>query len=427
MKRRHFVAGLGALGVGAALALKPPAAGAAYSTYFAALNALLRTQGEGRPHLVIDLDRLDQNIAALKAVLKPGARFRLVEKSLPSPSLIDYILGQTGSRALMSFHLPFLQQSVRNRPDSHILLGKPLPVQAAARFYRQGTGSSTFAPQNQLVWLIDTDARLDEYQQLARGQNTRLQIAVEIDVGLHRGGIPDPAALHPLLARIQNDPAHLTLAGFMGYDAHVGKIPGLLESRSTSYAAACARYRACIDYTRAQFPGLLPETPLFNGAGSPTLALHREGSPCNDLSAGSCLVKPGDFDLPTLETFTPAAFIATPVLKKLDGTRIPGIEWASGALSAWDPNLEQAYFVYGGRWLARPEAPAGLRDNSLYGYSSNQQLYTGSRATALQVNDHLFLRPTQSEAVLLQFGALLAVRQGRLEHRWPILHDDPPA
>ncbi|WP_033078723.1 hypothetical protein [Thalassotalea sp. ND16A] len=48
----------------------------------------------------------------------------------------------------------------------------------------------------------------------------------------------------------------------------------------------------------------------FNGAGSPTIALHKENTVANELSAGSCLVKPVDFDIPSLTTFTPAAFIA---------------------------------------------------------------------------------------------------------------------
>ena len=71
--------------------------------------------------------------------------------------------------------------------------------------------------------------------------------------------------------------------------------------------------------------------------------------------------------------------------------------------------------------MARYTSPSGLRTNPLYGHSSNQEMVNGSAATGLAVDDHVFLRPTQSEAVLLQFGDLLTVRGGRLQDRWPVL------
>ncbi len=37
------------------------------------------------------------------------------------------------------------------------------------------------------------------------------------------------------------------------------------------------------------------------------------------------------------------------------------------------------------------------------------------------VDDHVFLRPTQSEAVMLQFGDLVVVRGGRIVDSWPVL------
>ena len=43
------------------------------------------------------------------------------------------------------------------------------------------------------------------------------------------------------------------------------------------------------------------------------------------------------------------------------------------------------------------------------------------RGVPLGVDDFLFLRPTQAEAVLLQFGDLAGVRGERIEHSWPVL------
>ena len=55
---------------------------------------------------------------------------------------------------------------------------------------------------------------------------------------------------------------------------------------------------------------------------------------------------------------------------------------------------------------------AGLQLSGLYGRSSNQELINGSPAVGLAVDDQVFLRPAQTESVLLQFGDLLAVRGG---------------
>lgn len=50
-----------------------------------------------------------------------------------------------------------------------------------------------------MQWLIDTPERLEEYRQLAERLNRRMRINVEIDVGLHRGGVQDTATLERIL------------------------------------------------------------------------------------------------------------------------------------------------------------------------------------------------------------------------------------
>ena len=39
----------------------------------------------------------------------------------------------------------------------------------------------------------------------------------------------------------------------------------------------------------------------------------------------------------------------------------------------------------------------------------------------VEVDDYVFLRPAQSEAVLLQFGDLCVLYEGKLVDRWPVL------
>lgn len=421
MRRRHFLIGSAAALAGGALLLRPADAGGPYPAYFGALNQLLRNQGPGRPLLVIDRARLHANCAKVKARLAPGRAFRIVAKSLPSLPLLQDVMARLETQRLMVFHQPHLNVLARALPQSDLLLGKPMPVAAAATFYRT-LGQTTFDPARQLQWLVDSPLRLQEYLKLAQDLGTKLRVSLEIDVGLHRGGLHHAEELKAILDVIRAQPRHLEFAGFMGYDAHVGKIPAVLESREESFEKACNAYRAMQQALFAFEPSWRGRRDLvFNGAGSPTLRLHGKDSPLNEVAAGSCLVKPADFDLDLLADLEPAAFIATPVLKVQEGVTIPGIEGTRALFSAWNRNWQRSYFIYGGLWLAKYEAPPGLFDNGLYGKSSNQAIVTSSEKVRLAVNDHIFLRPTQSERVLLDFGDLAVVEDGRLAAWWPAL------
>ncbi|HSC84941.1 MAG TPA: alanine racemase [Pseudomonas sp.] len=419
--RRKFVLGsLGVLAGGAAVArlCQPADQGAPHPPYFAALNQQLQRAGIDRPSLLIDLDRLDHNLQQLKQAVA-GKRYRIVVKSLPSLPLLNYVAERTQTNAFMVFQRPFLSLLVAARPDADILLGKPFPLSAARTFYRDfaQAGASTFVPSQQLQWLLDTPKRLRQYLGLAQELETRLRINLEIDVGLHRGGFNNPQRFVEALQLIAAHPEHLEFSGLMGYDAHVSGMPVFLAERE--FPRVVERYQSYVALARATCPQFFERPLCFNGAGSPTFLRYRELDVLNDISAGSCLMKPTHFDLPILDAFVASSFIATPVLKRLPNQGLPSLEWLGPLSAAWDHNKQYSYFIYGGNWLAEPESPPGLALNPQY-ISSNQQGLFASASSKLQVDDFVFLRPTQSEAVLLQFGDLLAMRGNAIVERWPV-------
>lgn len=409
---------VGGTAAGALAWARPREASASYSPYFAALNTTLLRHGVDRPVLLIDLDRLDRNIDRVLKSTRSGTprNFRIVVKSVPSPGLVDYIAQRATTRSGMVFHRPFIQALARLRPDADLLVGKPMPAAAVTSFYAQHRGP--FDPARQLQWLVDSPERLAQYLALAQGQQLRLRVNLEIDVGLHRGGFADPQAAAKALQVITNHPQQLVFSGFMGYDAHLMGLPSFLAKEEIPKVKA--RYKAFVDDMRRSFPQLSHSALTFNGAGSPSFRYHEVDSPLNDVSVGSALLKPSHYDLPVLADFEPAAFIATPVLKRHASTGLPTQEWLAGPLAAWDRNKADTLFTYGGNWLAHTESPAGVQRADIYA-SSNQEGYYAARGVALAVDDFLFLRPTQSEAVLLQFGDLLALRGGQIEQRWPVL------
>ena len=404
--------GLAAAGAGALL-WRPKDQGAPHDAYFSALNDLLKKQGPGRPTMLLDLDRINANIDAIVTSVGKDKIYRVVVKSLPSVPLLEHVMARAKTNALMVFHQPFLNEIAEKFPEADSLLGKPMPVNAAATFYKK-VDPTRFNAEKKVQWLIDTPQRLAQYQSLAHQLGVKMRLSLEIDVGLHRGGIPNPEAVAPMLTTIRNDPEHLELSGLMGYEPHLTGLAATLSHPEVQ--KVLANYQG---FTQAlKQAGHNIEKLTLNGAGSHTLGIYQNDRLMNDLSAGSGVVKPTDFDTHHLSANKPALFIGTPILKRYDQLMIPGDPWFTGPLQAWNPNMRRLYYIYGGFWKARIVSPQGVAD-PLY-ESTNQSPVTTSVAVDLQVDDYMFMRPTQSEFVMLQFCDLFVFRGNDFVDTWPV-------
>lgn len=401
---------LAVAGIGTMLA-RPAMGGGMHDPYFSGLAKGLREADLMRPTLVIDRARLDANIAAIrKSTEAAGLPLRVVAKSLPSPQLLAHVMQGMGTERMMVFSAEMLLQLVPLHPQASYLMGKPLPVSEFVRVV-EGVGAEA---AGRVQWLIDTPLRLDEYTAAATARGVPLRVSFEIDVGLHRGGFADAAMLGDAARKALA--SGVTIAGLMGYDPHVPKMP----SPDSAYQASQGAYETAIAALRGA--GVAdPRALTLNGAGSPTFRRHCKGTVANEVSVGSAFVKPGDFDYDDLADLTQAAFIATPVLKRDGDMQLPGLEPLSGPMHWFDRNSERGFFVHGGHWLAKPVSPPGLQYSSLFGRSSNQELLTGSHKIDLKPGDTVIYRPDQSEALFLQFGDIAVYDGGAIRERWPTL------
>lgn len=387
--------------------------------YFLGMQDALHGAGIAWPTLVIDKARLNRNIELLEGSLPPGMGYRIVAKSLPSLPLISHVRERTGTDRLMVFNLPMLEALSASMPEADQLLGKPLPVQVA-RSYLQGAHASSV---ERVQWLVDTVERLTQYARAAEEVEVGLRVNLEIDIGLHRGGFaPNSGGFDRALEQIAGD-HRLQFAGFVGYEPHIPHLPSAFGLRRRALDQAWDLYRLAQRKAGNALGREAVEASTRNAGGSPTFRLYRDTTIANEIAAGSCLVKPSDFDLESLSDFLPAAFIATPVLKVQDTTSLPGLEFAE-RLTRHIPNRAETIFLHGGRWLADPVDPPGLRFNPLYGRSSNQEMLNSGPQLAIAVDDFVFLRPTQSEAVFLQFGNIAVFENGAISEFWPAL---PPS
>lgn len=391
---------------------------AADAAYFGALEAGLTEAGYCQPVLVVDRARLDQNLESLQTCRPGNMAVRIVAKSLPSSPLLRYVMERLDTSRLMTFNLPMLRTIASDMPDADQLLGKPFPVAAAGRFLDDHLGVAS-----NVQWLIDTNERLEQYEALAAARDVVLRISLELDVGLRRGGFVPGEGFRAALHRIERSD-HLALAGLMGYEAHVAKVPTAGGLRGKAFDSAMAVYTEAVEIAMDVFGVESMNEAVLNSAGSMTFPLHGDG-PANEMSIGTTLLKGTDFDLDLLESFVPAVFIATPALKVLPRTEIPGVEALGRAAARIRRTPTRTIFIHGGHWLADPVYPVGLSTNSLYGRSSNQEMLNLSTDHSIEPDDFVFLRPHQTEAVLLQFGDIAVVENGQVVERWTTF--DPSA
>lgn len=381
------------------------------SDYFRSLATALHDAGRHRPTLVIDLDRLDANLDIVRESTAPGVALRVVDKSLPSIPLLAHVMEKLDTRRIMSFDLPVTCAVLQAFPDVDVLFGKPMPTAALDALFAEMTPSALADFVVRTVLLADGLTRVEQLAALAARRQIRLRIALEVDVGMHRGGLGTETAIMEATAAALR-PGSLILEGIMGYEAHIPAIPGFAGGAAAEAKAVKSRLRT--------FAEALPPDcrRIINSGGSKTVMTYADPGAATELSVGSAFVKPTDFDTDALERLQPAAFIATPVLKVVDAM-LPGPSWMTSIFQRLGLFGTKGCFLYGGHWLAKPAYPEGMRESRLWGHSSNQQFMALPEASDLHEDDLVFFRPTQSEAVLWQFGAIQLFSKGRIVGAWP--------
>jgi D-serine deaminase-like pyridoxal phosphate-dependent protein len=370
---------------------------------FADLERTLKHNGIGHSVCVVDMAALRHNIGAIQALLPkraPGkASFvlRLTDKSIPCLPLLAQCERWLATRRHMIFHLPFLNASLEALPEGEFLFGKPVPGFAIAHWLKNAGGGKgqKQADLERVQWLVDSRERLLELAAIARDHAVTLRVSLEVDVGLHRGGIA-LAQFAEVLSVFGRKPS-VQFAGLMGYDAHVGKVPW--KSRSSAHRDVVRNYQAFVDLAARVRADSLAGLCL-NGSGSLTIGNLAGDEPWFDLSVGSALLKPTDFDIPALAALMPALYIATPVLKVDAGIGLPGLTFRAP--------LRDTVFVAGGNFDGTPVFPAGLGKSPIYGDSFNQMGVHCLQDAGIKCEQFVFFRPRQSESIMLRHGAIVA-------------------
>lgn len=369
---------------------------------FEAMARALVAADVHRPALVLDAVAFRHNLASVAAYLPTGYDVRIADKSLPAQGLLAAAMAGLRSNRVMSFHLPLTARVLADFPDADVLMGKPMPAPAAAAFRRDNPEAG------RVIWLIDNCERLTDYLEMAAADPRPLRIAFEIDIGLGRGGYGRPSDLAAAAGRVV---APMVIEGVMGYEAHASALPRLLGGGGPAEARAMARL--------SEFIAALPHEArrILNTGGSSTALDLPDNGPGNEVVIGSALVKPSDFDQRCNRGLRPALFILTPALKTV-AHGLPGHPRLSAVLRALGLIGSRITFGYGGKWMAKPVCPEGLRPSPFYAPSSNQHGWVLPRRA--REPGWLAFRPTQSEAVIQDFASIHVFENGVITQEWAV-------
>ena len=383
--------------------------------YFAQIASDLVAAGIGTPQVFVDMDRLDANVAEIASKVGAG-RWRIVEKSLPSLDLLDYISQKSGSQKFLVLHLPFLSGILGRFPNADVLVGKTHLAVAIRSFFQSQPQSSWAGIAKQVTFVVDSPKRLADLAQVASDLGVTLKLAVELDVGLRRSGVSTPADLAPLLTAFTQTPS-VQFAGFLGYDGHVPYAPGsTLDAVQGAWQDATNAYQSFVDVLTEQFPSLASSSLVMNSGGSATYPMYTSG-PVNDVAAGGGVLRPGDYPSWVIGALQPAIFIATPVFRVYPAPQLP---FFTPDQSAAVLKGQQGVTIYGGGWPAYFTYPNGIQgapftfDPTDYPMVPNQGMVVAPAEAVISEDDWVFYHPRQSDA-LFQFEQILEVRGGRLQ------------
>lgn len=400
---------------------------------FLAWNEALRTNAGGRESALVDLDAVDHNLKLVGDTLGSNIALRLVAKSLPSIQLLEYMMVTACTNRIMAFSEGMVRDLLcRFGSDVDILLGRPQTADAAARTFDTLDAQSSGGPNPAagVRWLVDTAERMQNYANLADERGVAINVAVEIDVGLRRGGARNNDELLAMLGVIDESPL-LQLAGFMGYD---GQVPFAPEGANpvNELRNVQTRYQGFVDAARNAYPAMFDGPLVYNSGGSRTYHYYTDelDTPVNEVAMGSAFFYPSDFsNIPETE-LRRATFLATPVIKRIDPAEAPFAPGFLERLAETNPAYEVQYIVVAGGFPGEQLYPQGLVVNPVTSSAgdgegggvvnllSNQAEWLGARAVPLEVGDLIFYHPWEGDGVRW-LSRLDVFRGDELVDQWP--------
>jgi D-serine deaminase-like pyridoxal phosphate-dependent protein len=260
------------------------------------------------PALLIDLDRMESNIAKMATYFKELAgrgspvRLRPHTKTHKCPILAHKQLEAGGTRGITCAKLGEAEVMVASGISDVMIANQiigPLKISKLMALCRNA----------HIAVLVDNERNTAELSAAAKAAGVTLPVLVEIDVGLNRCGVRSvPEAVR--LAQIVSKSPGLRFIGLQGFEGHLLGIPGP------------SNRRAAVEYTMGQLikarhaieaSGLEVQRVHAGGTGTYNITSQIEG--ITDIQAGTYIFQDASY-LQRTADFEPALTILTTVVSK---------------------------------------------------------------------------------------------------------------
>ena len=371
------------------------------------LAALAKKLGGGYPVLILDLAALDQNMGVVARFAKEqGWAVRPALKSFRAPELTSYVLRRLPEPRGLVFNLYEVDPIVAAAPSGTDLMGGYPPTFGELRAFLSRRGPRK---RHRVRILVDSVPLLEELARLARTTPRRLplDVALELDVGMGRGGMNEPGELAEAIAILQREKARLKLGAVLGYDGHA-TLNGDANYRQAVATQAQEFYNRHLE----ELNGAFDTAKLIRNGPASSNYRNWVGGPANEISPGSAFLFAGylngGYDTEGL----------APALTMCGAVRRITSDHPSLPLTGASPPgaSEMEIIVQGVGSAGEVVLPAGASEDEASGGGDALVVPKGSVA----LGDYVLYRPTQTEVGVQQFDAMVAVRAGTVRRTWAV-------
>jgi D-serine deaminase-like pyridoxal phosphate-dependent protein len=343
------------------------------------------------PALVLDLDAFEKNQKTLFDLVKNRVRVRPHAKTHKCPEVAkrQIALGAVGNCCQkVSEAEAMVDGGVGDVLVSNEIVGARKLERLAALSRRAKIGVCVDNAEN-LRAIAATGARLDVY--------------IEIDVGMRRCGVAPGAPAVALAREILKQP-HLRFAGLQAYHGRAQHIRSMEERHAAIEGSA-----QHVEHTKRLLKEAGISCPIVTGAGSGTFMLEVEAGAWDEIQCGSYAFMDVDYAknewAAPLPRFEHALFVLSTVMSR-----------PSPAMAILDAGLKASSVDSGMPALWQRPGLAYTHASDEHGWIEVEK--PGTPLPAL--GDKLLLVPGHCDPTINLYDWYVCVRDGRVEALWPI-------
>ncbi len=312
------------------------------------------------PALVIDLDAMESNLAAMAAFARAHAvRLRPHAKMHKSATIakLQLAAGAVGV-------------CVQKTSEAEALAAAGIAdvyISNEVIDRRKLERVATLARRIRLAIAVDSIDGVDRLAEAMRAVGATIEVFVEVDVGQGRCGVA-PAAAGALAHRVASHAppdGGLRFGGLQAYHGGAQHLRGAAEREAASRHAAALALAA-----RASLPALGIACPLVTGAGTGTYSFDASSGVWGELQAGSYLFMDRDYAdnalSPQAPRFEHALFVKSQVMSRGAAHAVIDAGHKSHAIDSGLPRVWARELDYGNggdeHGILRPQPSSSARD-----------------------------------------------------------------